>query len=1360
MSEGQDEELNLHALVGSLLVASAEEDESGHLNEQNAEDGAHGTKEDGQVNLDEKDHLDGQTKIPDLADAEHFGDEDLAAVVAQAIGTMEQEEQSAEQEQKEPTLDIEESHGYTEERSDEEHWVKLLQQGILQAEHEQSQDGQASPGHAGDGDTEYHSHDGETAIEASEERERLDHDDEQLRRAILESLQHLNQQKPQEAENDERSRTEHQDKITVAQGHEHSKQKSRKDKKSAKKRSSKKERRLEKKRSKDRADLEADILNFEDVIKGFMDQSESTVPPQVSQQMIGDEETQALVDATLKAFENELMGTGASNAGKVSSSASAEKKKSSALKKSKPKSKASIAAPLLFPPPPKSHLGKSKKKDKVSDKKSAAKKKDSKSKNFYDEEVFSKALAEMVNQVVNTSFSDTQPQKKVAQAPTEGSSSMQTSTGQYLPKTTKSVGQDLLYSGAARAVGEETFDLNQIMQNAMAMAFQEQVHDQLDPSVMEEFNKELSGVHYMDGNAIANLRRKSLSSTDRSKHDRIFDSDRSRTPSISADSEDRFGNLARHAKLNLSPEDIYKRKFLKVAKECASFARKRISQRNKESKEQMRLARRLQLAEKRRQKEERLKIQEAESKELEEIVARGPPYPPDLKLTKTGQPKRPYRRITPDELNRNLLGSDARTSKIRKQRRKEKKERKDMLRRIPLSTLKKLPLFNFNKEANSSGLNDIEGSLAKIPLFAHSDIQYDDDYTHGHSGLDLETTPKKTVVHKEKLLFHPPWSIPEHPPYALPVARRKKKTLDHRSGRITKKRRMKTRKATLNIGNRMIPAALFPIINTLKAAARATAAAGATPEQSRQHLGSMLQQARVTIAQALAIARSQNTKDYSAIRSTDDIRAAQKEESKVKRIPLFSLANIKKIDTKDTTADVAKIEDAENTTISAPEPSQTAPVMTEDSDSLESTRKFPESQTPVKLEAGVSIPPVVQSSEPPMKDIVDNLVQQQLRHANGSTAPLPNNISTILSSTITNLLPNLDQLEKIDELPTDVSIGSQQPIKRNYRKTASRFHSVLNLDDIAPLTHLPGTSVNAIETQMQAPTMLQPSVSSSVLRTRTKKSPEPLLIHVFDLPSHDYRGNPMKTIPLMRRVKSFLGPDDLTLLRREINKERKRKWREANVEKNRGNDLRSRLNQRANALFGREESAEKRKWVDAQYKKRSLKLEADTAIPAESSPAPRENQTSVSDAEILNLIAVRLDKLDVAREIESEIQNEARGLFNRHASRTHNRMLPLPDSPPQSSGKNTDPHAGAAASTVLSDVALVMGEAHTPVKRGTSADQPTKSYVRQASIGPGAPVRSIDEAEATPIDPVLARGNRAPIDVAEISPRSTGGRII
>ncbi|AAS53831.1 AFR460Cp [Eremothecium gossypii ATCC 10895] len=1359
MSEGQDEELNLHALVGSLLVASAEEDETGHLDQQRTDDGNQGTKGDEDAALDGKEHLDGQTKIPDLTDAEHFGDEDLAAVVAQAIGTMEQEEQSAVPEPKEVGLAIEEPHVYTEERSDEEHWVKLLQQGILQAEHEQSQHGQASPGNTADGDTDYHSNDGATAIETGEERERLDHDDEQLRRAILESLQHLNQQKPHEGENEERARTERQDKIAAAQSHEHTKQKSRKDKKSAKKRLSKKERRLEKKRSKDRSDLETDILNFEDVIKGFMDQSESTVPPQVSQQMIGDEETQALVDATLKAFENELMGTASSSVGKGSSSASAEKKKSSALKKSKPKSKASIAAPLLFPPPPKSHLGKSKKKDKLNDKKSTNKKKDSKSKSFYDEEVFSKALAEMVNQVVNTSFNDTQPQKKTSQVPTEGSSSIPASSGQYVPKTAKITGQDLVYNGAARAVGEETFDLNQIMQNAMAMAFQEQVHDQLDPSVMEEFNKELSGVHYMDGSAIGNLRRKSLGSTDRSKHDRIFDSDRSRTPSISADSEDRFSTLARHAKLNLSPEDIYKRKFLKAAKECASFARKRISQRNKESKEQLRLARRLQLAEKRRQKEERLKIQEAESKELEEIVARGPPYPPDLKLTKTGQPKRPYRRITPDELNRNLLGSDARTSKIRKQRRKEKKERKDMLRRIPLSTLKKIPLFNFNKEATSSGLNDIEGSLAKIPLYAHSDLQYDDDYTHGHGGFDLDA-PKKTVVHKEKLLFHPPWTLPEHPPYALPVARRRRKTLDHRSGRITKKKRTKTRKATLNIGNRMIPAALFPIINTLKAAARATAAAGATPEQSRQHLGSMLQQARVTIAQALAIARSQNNKDYSAIRSTEDIRAAQQEESKVKRIPLFSLANIKKIDTKDTAADVAKVEDTENTTISAPELSENVPVVKETGASLEPSRNLPEPQPPVKLEAGVSIPPIVPTAEPPMKDIVDNLVQQQLRHANGSAAPLPNNISTILSSTITNLLPNLDQLEKIDELSTDVSIGSQQPAKRNYRKTASRFHSVLNLDDIAPLSHLPGSGGNAPESHAQTPTALQPSVSSTVLRTRAKKSPEPLLIHVFDLPSHDYRGNPMKTIPLMRRVKSFLGSDDLTLLRREINKERKRKWREANVEKNRGNDLRSRLNQRANTLFGREESAEKRKWVEAQYKKRSLKLEADAAIPAETSPAPRENQTSVSDAEILNLIAVRLDKLEIAREIEREIQNEARGLFNRHASRTHNRTLPLPDSPPQSSGKNADPQAGAAASTVLSDVALVMGEAHTPVKRGTSADQPTKSYVRQASSGPAAPVRSLEEAEATPIDPVLARGNRAAIDVAEISPGSARGPII
>ncbi|PHZ15231.1 uncharacterized protein RHIMIDRAFT_86154 [Rhizopus microsporus ATCC 52813] len=59
---------------------------------------------------------------------------------------------------------------------------------------------------------------------------------------------------------------------------------------------------------------------------------------------------------------------------------------------------------------------------------------------------------------------------------------------------------------------------------------------------------------------------------------------------------------------------------------------------------------------------------------------------------------------------------------------------------------------------------------------------------------------------------------------------------------------------------------------------------------------------------------------------------------------------------------------------------------------------------------------------------------------------------------------------------------------------------------------------------------------------------------------------------------------------RASNRERKKKWRIHNEERNKDNDLRCRVNKRANKLYGLADSEEKQRWIKEEFEKRRLKL--------------------------------------------------------------------------------------------------------------------------------------------------------------------------
>ncbi|KAI8968599.1 hypothetical protein BDF20DRAFT_917092 [Mycotypha africana] len=58
---------------------------------------------------------------------------------------------------------------------------------------------------------------------------------------------------------------------------------------------------------------------------------------------------------------------------------------------------------------------------------------------------------------------------------------------------------------------------------------------------------------------------------------------------------------------------------------------------------------------------------------------------------------------------------------------------------------------------------------------------------------------------------------------------------------------------------------------------------------------------------------------------------------------------------------------------------------------------------------------------------------------------------------------------------------------------------------------------------------------------------------------------------------------------RASNRERKKKWRLHNEERNKDNDLRCRVNKRANKVFGAEDSPQKQAWIQEEFEKRRQK---------------------------------------------------------------------------------------------------------------------------------------------------------------------------
>lgn len=123
-------------------------------------------------------------------------------------------------------------------------------------------------------------------------------------------------------------------------------------------------------------------------------------------------------------------------------------------------------------------------------------------------------------------------------------------------------------------------------------------------------------------------------------------------------------------------------------------------------------------------------------------------------------------------------------------------------------------------------------------------------------------------------------------------------------------------------------------------------------------------------------------------------------------------------------------------------------------------------------------------------------------------------------------------------------------------------------------------------------TLLAPKTQGE-LSTDTASKPEPLEAHVSSF--YDQAYSTLATFSNSRLRNTLLGgkpdtdSDEYKERVRIENRERKKKWREENAERNKDNDLRSRVIKRANIMFGEIQLPEKRAWIEEEFNRRREK---------------------------------------------------------------------------------------------------------------------------------------------------------------------------
>ena len=1119
MSENQEdnnnEELNFNELIGNPLTSHNEEQEQEQNNNNNNADefvlvndpsNHNGTKESG---VDSNvgigiDHM----ELPDIVGAGVHEEElvsnvsDFTTVVNNAIELIKLTDGSDGNAQVDANGPVVETSLTDEEQQNE--WANILQRGLY-GEDERVHD-------------ENDDRDQQNIEDTRLNDDALDQDDENLRRAILETLQILrydsinedidnnnnnnnnntlegvkqieildkpskkpSKKKRKEKDKDKQKQISHNSKTTTKKPSNQDDKKKSKSKKNGKEREksklskneNKKKNNVQEEKGEEKVIVNDHLIQIDDVIRGIMESDtlleNNNDITDTNEHGVGDDtndfETQALVEATLKAFEKELMAseTNSASTTKTRKGSTTTKKTSS---KSKPKSttkkavKSKVPAtknptptpsptttskdldyeiPIssFYPQPKKATTTSLKKKKKKKTTKPTFSSKEPQNvttgnDDFQDDE-FSKVLAEIVNKVVETSLAEPIEEKtketekgnhKELSEYTIDSSSKpmqkdisddKVSKNDTAVAQTKSDHQPHVYEKFKPVDddkgddNDEPFDLNQIMQNAMSLAFQskprdieetkedssleerlekiriespkpvesqdlERVEKVKDKEVRETYQKLEEDKHGSNdeeknkeekqkktkSKKVAKTKKtekinksdiikvkpakepkekqktskkKTSEPTERKKFETIIiDNFQKKLASNSMNNvtssmrklnmqtksrvdhknreiiirnveiEKRFTKLKNGLIVkSQSPEEIFRKKFGVIAVAAAHEARKRRRQKNKELRLKLKEEKeKIKIAKKAQKELDQAKF-DAEQKELAEIVARGPPYPPDLRLTKKGVPKKPYRRWTPEEMKLRAQLANESIDEVQPKVKALKTNKNSVV------AITKAPLFNFirlNVVLEENNLKDIKETLLKIHLpESHFDYLFSNTGTLGYStdeivkALENRTLDKfdpsaKTIVHKERFLFHPPWVLPDYPPIALPVARRSIASKKHNKKIASG---LHDTSAFMAVTKKLIPTILNPIINTLKTAAKKRIANGASPEEATRHLLTIINHTKKSIAQVITNARNRQLRQSLTKVKLEDANnkttVSTVRPSNLNRIPLLNTAN-------------------------------------------------------------------------------------------------------------------------------------------------------------------------------------------------------------------------------------------------------------------------------------------------------------------------------------------------------------------------------------------------------------------------------------------------------------------------------------
>lgn len=1320
MSNDNDGDFSFNELIENILTTHDNSDkENGNRNDHDESQDTHDAQDNHEsINSDndhetvhshDQDRDNHDIELPDFDEAD-----DLVAAVANAIQDIQETHADGDKEQ--ITNDHKEiSAEDNEQERQHSEWAHILQQGLLQEEDHELHDDH-EPTHK-----QQENHDIQTSTDnIHTSHEQLDRDDENLRLAILESLQNLNEEKKETGE----QQKHHTETIEIEKSKKSQSKKSSKKKKKDKpkgkeveksKTSPKKKKSTKHKKDKEKNKDKKNELDFHDVIEGLMEEGNNAIAKPDNNNGDNDAETQALVEETLKAFERELLGSSTEPHKHEHTKKHANDSKAKSSEKGKEKTKVSATKKQA-----KSESKKKKKKKSTTDKATEE--------NYIDDD-FSKVLADMVNQVVSTSLTE-EPSASQSESTNKETDQHQVNIPTW--NHTHFTPQHKEAPIETPTTNDEPFDLNQIMQNAMAMAFQEQNDDHFDSSVMEEFNRSLGNFNVSDLLSTSQTTTKAKTSKKKSTKKKKLDKARSfkdREIIIHHIDERKKVKIPKKPARPQKPlEQVLRKKYKSIATEAAKTARKNNRASKRAEKDKLKQHHDKQREEKKLRKNEEHKKRLTDQKELEEIVAKGPPYPIDLRLTKKGTPKKPYRRWTTEEMEKRAqmaLDKPEKPVKVKKERKKKTKK----LKRIPLSTLRKIPLFNFikgNVTPQSKELNDIEGTLSKIRL--------------PNMGLRIQSNVgsislmNKTVIHKEKFPFHPPWIIPDQPPYVLPVARRRPRDIYRPAKNLynTPKHNNNALYESI-LSNEILPKTLATVISTLKAAAKMRIANGASPEETLKYLMIIVERTKISIADAIS-KRNSRSVISSPVKQETVNTIDSKNDKPIRKIPIFSLAKIKTVQEK-ATVDEHKAHELKaikikkepgNETVNAlvdPEKStqpkgvsEASNVVPDDENDTKDTKMLefegssekksstnqnssgnsqgnfaadtelrvltlrgallgrqisPEvlSQGTKQMKKGsgsingdedeiTTTKEVIEIKDEDEKQENKNILRSVSLNVSGVKREFPDRKSFVKVEDMVESLVNreLKRTEDDSSLSSGLSriitstISGILPTMKPEEEDASMIHRVrkttLNLDGLVPPNSISRSILPLIKSDTPRKVLL-------------KRSPEEihsnLNKYTFNIP--DFTGLPGKKSLLMKKLKTVLQAEDLVILTREMNKERKRKWREANVAKNWELDFRARLKKRANTIYGEEDSDAKFQFMNEEFQMQS-KRNGYTAEDFESKKVTSKGKkiSNITDEEILNIVATSIDKLDVARSLESELNDEMKKMCDpKNAERPNKR---------------------------------------------------------------------------------------------------------